>query len=258
MEGYLDRLACAALDMTARFETVVIYSDFRFLVARPDIAAKRNAFMQGLFDRLEVSDRTFVTPSYTYTSEGDFHTDKTRTNTSALSSWLAKSPLTTRSEHPMFSYVGFGPNVDVLRNVGKSAFGEASLYDRLKANAAGFLHLGRPIGLGNTMVHHVEHMCGATYRVHKTFPTKVFRHNEYVGSDYTSFLRRRDVEGETFTFNFERATDALMAAEIVEMREAVDDMPYLAGYALDPARRVMVDMFHADPTSFVSSNFQQY
>jgi aminoglycoside N3'-acetyltransferase len=258
MDDYLDQLAREVIALVDPFEVVVVYSDFRFLFARPDIVAQRSRFMQGLFNRLNVSGKTFLTPSYSYTAQGEFHVERTRTNTSAFSNWLVKAPETTRSEHPIFSYVGFGAQIDLLRSVGKSAFGEGSLYDRLRSVNAGFLHLGRPVVLGNSMVHHVEHMCGASYRFNKTFSTKVYNENAYVATDYTAFVRRRDVDNETFVFRFDRAAEALEQANVIALSCAVDDMPYLASYPLDKARRIMVDMFHSDPTSFVSSEFQQY
>lgn len=258
MDQYLDTLAREALALVEPFDVVTVYTDFRFLISRPDLAKRRNDFMAGLVDRLAASGKTFCTPSYSYTAEGNFLVQSTPTNTSALSSWLVSSGKAERSEHPLFSYVGFGPKADLLRSVGKSAFGEASHYDRLRWVNSGFLHLGRPVELGNTMVHHVEHCCGATYRIHKSFKTRVFRDNAFVGTDYTAFVRRRDVKNETFAFRFDLAAAEILGASWTSCIRAEVALPYLAAYPLREARALMVDLFTQSPTAFVSSDFQQY
>lgn len=258
MDKYLDTLASEALALVEPFDVVTVYTDFRFLIARPDLAARRDEFMAGLVERLTASGKTFCTPSYSYTAEGEFHVQTTPTNTSALSSWLVRSKKAERSEHPLFSYVGFGPKTDLLHSVGKSAFGEGSHYDRLRHVNSGFLHLGRPVELGNTMVHHIEHSCGATYRFHKAFRTRVYRGNSLIGTDYTAFVRRRDVDNETFAFRFDLTAVEILKAHWTTRVAPTGEIPYLAAYPLREARSLMVNMFTNSPTTFVSSDFQQY
>lgn len=258
MDKYLDILAREALALAEPFDVVTVYTDFRFLIARPDLAARRNDFMAGLVERLAASGKTFCTPSYSYTADGKFLVETTPTNTSALSSWLVRSGKAERSEHPLFSYVGFGPKTYLLRSVGKSAFGEGSHYDRLRRVNSGFLHLGRPVELGNTMVHHVEHCCGATYRFHKSFKTRVFRGNAFIGTDYSAFVRRRDVETETFAFRFDLAAAEILAASWTARIGPALEIPYLVAYPLRESRSLMVNLFTQSPTAFVSSDFQQY
>lgn len=255
---YAMQVSDAAAEAVRGFDIVVIYADFRFLAARPAVALQRSAFMQALMDGLSASGGTFLTPAYSYTISGEYHLESTRTNVSALARFLLGAQDVERSEHPLFSYLGFGPQKDVLQDIAKSAFGDGSLYDRLRTKNACFLHLGRPLHLGNTMIHHVEQVCGASYRIHKVFPTQVYRQGTFVGTDYSAFVRRRDVPGEAFGFDFTRASRTLSASGLVDIRDASGEMPYLASYPLDGARKVFVQLFEHDPTSFITSEFKQY
>ena len=258
MFDYLD-LIKKKLDIhLVKYENIVIYADFRFLIHFPAIAQKKEEFLSSIYRILMETGKTFFAPSYTYTTEGRFDVDKTPTNVSAISKWLIKHHESVRSEHPLFSYIAFGPNAFLLKNVAKSAFGEGSVYDRLRNKNTGFLHFGRPVGLGNTMLHHVEHMAGATYRIHKCFKTKVFENDIYVGTDYSAFVRRRDVKNESFSFNFKTCEKHLKKEKIILETNAQEDTLYLASYSLDEARQIMFSLFENNQTSFISSKFKQY
>ena len=68
------------------------------------------------------------------------------------------------------------------------------------------LHIGRPVAMGNTVLHHVEQLAGATYRMNKAFKTEVYDGSRHIGTDYNAFLRRQDVPGEDFASDFNRAS----------------------------------------------------
>lgn len=255
---YVDELVPDILSAVKGYDFVVLYADFRFLVSRPDVAALRSELMSELVARLSASGQTFLTPSYSYTDAGQFEVMQTRTNVSALAKWLVGQDIATRSEHPIFSYVGFGPGREVLESIGKSAFGAGSVYDRLRSRSAGFLHLGRPMPLGNSMIHHVEHLCGATYRMHKAFKTEVLKNGVSLGTDYSAFVRRRDIDGEDFAFDFSVAAAALKDSITVLERPQQDDHPYLASYSLPKAFSRLVELFEQDAGIFINSKFRQY
>ena len=44
-----------------------------------------------------------------------------------------------------------------------------------------FLNFNRPLKEGNTLMHHIEQKNRVNYRYEKTFTTKVFENNRYVG-----------------------------------------------------------------------------
>jgi aminoglycoside N3'-acetyltransferase len=258
MNDYLDRLVDAIGAVVEPYDTLVFYSDFRFLISRPEIALQRDAFQRGLVERLIATGKTFLTPAYSYTTEGDFNIETTPTRVSAIARWLVGNPVAARSEHPLFSYVAFGAGRDIVRNIGKSAFGAESVYDRLGGRKAGFLHLGRPVVLGNSIIHHVEQACGATYRINKAFRTRVFRNRDLIGTDYSAFLRRRDVDGNDFAFDFTLGAEELDKRGLVRLGKTAPDDAYLAVYSFDAARQALVELFHRNPSAFIRSPYIQY
>ena len=142
--------------------------------------------------------------------------------------------------------------------IGKSAFGFDSVFMRLLGQRAAFLHIGRPVWMGNTALHYVEQMGGATYRIHKAFKTEVFRGETYVGTNYSAFLRRLDVERETFTFTFRKATEQLYSRGLVHQVGSDAALTNVSLLWYDDTIAALQQMFHSDPTIFIDSNFIQY
>ena len=163
-----------------------------------------------------------------------------------------------RSEHPLFSYAALGKKADFLVNISKSAFGYGSVFDRLKDSDAVFLHVGRPISMGNTVLHHIEQYCGATYRINKAFQTKVYRGDTYIGTDYTAFLRRQDVEGETFGFDFTKAARAMLDAQLIKKTGDIDSFSTVPSYSYDDTLSFLYDLFYKAQNIFIGSDFIQY
>jgi aminoglycoside N3'-acetyltransferase len=223
----------------------------------PEVAADRATFFTALFDALVRSGKTFVTPGFSYTDTGTFDTQTTTTKVSAFSKWLVGRDQVSRSEHPLFSFLSLGPERGLVEGVGKSAFGAESVHARLYGRNAVFVHLGRPVAMGNTMLHHVEQLCGATYRIHKAFKTDVVRGSQRIGTDYTAFVRRRDVPGELFYFRFDLGARALEEAGLITLWERSDPV-YIASYPYDATRDVLIRLFYANQTAFVQSTFMQY
>ena len=239
------------------YDYIVLYTDLRFLAEYPEIVQKKNILLSEIFSILKKTNKTFFTPGYSYTTSGRFNIESTPTSVSALSKWLIGNKDINRSAHPLFSYIGFGKNTDLLDNIGKSAFGYNSLYYRLRNKNAGFLHLGREVFLGNTVIHYIEHMAGASYRFHKFFNTDVFNNGEYVDTNYSAFVRRRDVEGHDFLFNFKNCAEALFNNKLITETSGVVDTPYLASYSLDKSCDLMFNMFEENSSFFLNAKFNQ-
>jgi aminoglycoside 3-N-acetyltransferase len=239
-------------------DILYVYTDFRHfgthIAAYPD----RDAFCAAIVSPLLTRGKTIVLTTFTYTSEGRYDVLSTPTRLGAMNKWVTRQPGVRRSEHPLFSLAALGPEADVVTNVGKSAFGHASVYAKLRGRRASFLHVGRPVAMGNTALHHVEQVCGATYRVNKAFRTEVYRGDEYVGTDYSAFLRRLDVPGETFQFDFTRAAAALYERGLVKQVGSDDDLSNISCYPYDPTLDVLGEAFYRDPRIFLKSDFIQY
>ncbi len=99
----------------------------------------------------------------------------------------------SRSNHPIFSTVSIGPDKNITRNIGKSAFGHASIFYRLNKKKSCLLHLGRPFEMGNTIIHFIEQLVNVDYRFHKIFETKVYKNKKYISSGYSAFVRKKKI-----------------------------------------------------------------
>ena len=195
LESYYQQLGVYAYDV------VYIYSDLRGFASQLTEEVSRDDLFQAVVAPLLDKGTTILTPTFTYTTSGAFEVTETQTKLGAMNKWFLSQDEVSRSEHPLFSDAALGPQSALVENVGKSAFGAESVFDRLHNRGCGFLHLGHDLSKhGNTVIHHVEQMCGATYRLHKAFETKVYRCGDYIGADYTAFLRRRDVPRHDFVY----------------------------------------------------------
>lgn len=239
-------------------EIIYIYTDFRSFGTHAVGYASREDFCNIFVAPLIAAGKTVVIATFTYTTEGRFDVLSTPTRLGAINKWILGCDGMRRSEHPLFSYAALGPQSGLVENVGKSAFGQGSVFDRLQGKKAAFLHVGRPVTMGNTALHYVEHMCGATYRQNKAFRTEVFRSNDYVGTNYSAFLRRRDVAGESFEFDFSKAARMLDQKKLIRRVGNDDDLSSIACYWYDQTLDFLFDLFYRDPGIFIKSDFVQY
>ena len=237
------------------YEAVYIYSDLRGLADDSLLAAGKDTFLGSFIDCLLQESKTVVIPAFTYTTEGIFNTATTNTRLGALNTYICRHQNSNRSEHPLFSYASIGSNShEVTYRVGKSAFGCDSVIDRLRRLNTCFLHIGRPIHAGNTIAHYIEQGCGALYRYHKMFETSVFSGEDYVGSEYTAFLRVRNRVGDQYATDFRRAADILIDNNIARCANEDSNMSAVSCYGLDEAIKVWTREFYNDPRLFIDQS----
>ena len=241
-----------------RADIVYLYTDFRYFGRYLSEFESRDGFCGAFALPFLEREKTVVLTTFTYTTEGRFDVLKTPTTTGAMNKWILTQPGASRSEHPLFSYAALGPQARLMENVGKSAFGRDSINDRLRGRRAAFLHIGRPVALGNSAIHYIEQACGATYRVHKAFHTAVYRGDNYIGTDYTAFVRRRDVPNETFAFDFSRAAPILFERGLISQVGSPEQLSNVSFYWFDDALECLADSFYKDPRLFIGSDFLQY
>ena len=144
---------------------------------------------------------TVVIPAYTYTASGKFFANNENSNLSYMTKWALKKKKVKRSEHPIFSVCAIGKNSRIVNNIGKSAFGFESIFDRLMQYNTSLFHFGRPFSYGNTVIHYVEQSVGSAYRYHKNFKTKVYNNNKYVGTNFSAFVRKGKINDKKFVSN---------------------------------------------------------
>lgn len=233
-------------------DIVYLYSDFRaFGVHVPEFES-RNAFCDAVVEPLLRRGKTVLITTFTYTTEGRFDPGITGTKLGVMNKWILGAPGRRRSEHPIFSYAAIGPQAgDLVEGIGKGAFGHDSVFDRLYGRNAAFLYVGRPVWMGNTIIHHVEHWCGATYREHKIFGTEVYRGETYVGKDYSAFVRRRDVPGETFAFRFEEASARLFDKGLVRQVGNDRELTNISAHPYDATADFLMALFYQNPRIFI-------
>jgi len=236
-------------------DIIYIYSDFRTFGRQLEKFPNRQAFFQTFIDPFLERDKTIILTTFTYTTSGDFNTLTTPAKFGALNKWVLKQEDVLRSEHPLFSYAGLGTQAEFLTDIGHSAFGRDSIFDRLSEKNAAFLYLGRPISNGNTLIHYIEHLSGATYRIHKTFPTNVYRGKEFIGTHYSAFVRRRDIIGETFEFQFSEAAQLLRKKGIIHQVGSEKNFTNISCLNYDHTVDFLFELFSKDPTIFIKSNF---
>ena len=240
-----------------QYDFCYIYSDLRAFASKMVCGFEKNKFCSSIINPLLKLKKTVIIPTFTYTIEGVFEVEKTPTKLGALNSWILKQKDMKRSEHPMFSFAALGPKSSIVEKCGKSAFGSDSIHERLRGKKCCIINIGRPIEFGNTLLHNVEQSCDASYRFHKTFKTRVFKENEYIGSGYTAFVRRRDVPGHDFKFNFLKASKMLYDAGIVNQVGEPTALTNVSLYDYDKTREILVRAFLNDPAIFLSKPFIQ-
>ncbi len=241
-----------------RFDTLLVFADLRGFAAKYDLALYPDAICGALFDGFVETGRTVIVNTFSYTVSGRFDVLSTPSKLGAVSKYAMRRSDSVRSEHPLFSHAAFGPEAARLRDVGKAAFGYQSVYMRFMNCNAGCMHIGRPVEQGDTMIHFVEQMCGATYRFNKAFRTEVWRGEEYVGTDYSAFLRRFEVPDHDFISACRPVTDLFATTGLTRQVGDPSNLTGIAVYSYDDAIDAMGEAFYRDPSFFISSPFIQY
>jgi aminoglycoside N3'-acetyltransferase len=235
-----------------------IYSDFRFFASCMKINLDKDRFCKSIVNPLVNLKKTVIIPTFSYTTEGIFDVEKTSTSIGTLNSWILRQPSVKRSEHPLFSFAAIGHDSSLVENCGKSAFGKNSIHDNLRNKKCCFINIGRPIESGNTIIHNIEQSCNAKYRFNKVFKTSVFKNNKLFGSNYSAFVRRQDVPGHDFKFNFTRAAKLIYDEGIVNEVGDPTMLSNVSLYDFDKTREILVKAFLNDTSIFLSKPFTEY
>ena len=184
----------------SNYDYVYLTSDIRgFLKKYYPITAQE--ICNNLIFSLLNNNITVIIPTYTYTSSGKFYINKQNSNLGYITKWALKKRKVIRSEHPICSVCAIGKNSKIVNNIGRSAFGLDSIFDRLIKKNTSLLHFGRPFSYGNTVIHYVEQNVGTVYREHKCFKTRVYKKNKYIGTNFSAFVRKGKVSDKKFVSN---------------------------------------------------------
>ncbi len=144
---------------------------------------------------------TIIVPTYSYTDKGKFNVEDKNSNLGFLTKWILKQKNIKRSEHPLFSVAALGKKSSITQNIGRSAFGKESIFDRLIKKKTSLFHFGRPFSFGNTIIHYVEQNVNVSYRINKIFKTRVYKKDRYVGKNYSTFVRIGNKKNKKYISN---------------------------------------------------------
>ena len=101
-------------------------------------------------------------------------------------------PRSVRSFHPIYSFAGFGPELNSLfNNISKSSFGKDSVFERLHKSNAKILFFNLNFGLC-TFIHYVEQQKGVSYRYLKEFTGLVEENGKKYTDTFDFFVRHLD------------------------------------------------------------------
>jgi aminoglycoside 3-N-acetyltransferase len=241
------------------YPLVYLFTDLRGWAARLGTGVRRDDLFMAIAAPLLEHRCTIVTPSFSYTDNNDFHVETTPSALGAFPRWFLRQPEAERSEHPLFSLAAMGSDKastqDLVRNCGKSAFGARSVFERMSARDCLCVHLGHNVNMGNTMIHYVEQMCGAPYRFNKIFPTKVYRGEEFVGGNYSAFVRRLDVPGHDFITDASKNAENMRGSGIIGEVGSNDDLSNITVFDYRRALEAMMDDYERDQNIFLSRPF---
>ena len=81
----------------------------------------------------------------------------------------------------------------------------------------------------------------------------VKRGSTYIGTDYSAFLRRRDVENEDFATDFNLTYQKLKASGLLLELGSPNKLSNISTYSYDETLDFLTDLFYKDAKIFLSS-----
>jgi aminoglycoside 3-N-acetyltransferase len=240
------------------YDVVFLYVDLRAFSVNALLFENRNQFMQAFVEPFIQRNITVIIPSFSFTTEGEFHVESTPTRLGAMNKWFLGLKGVVRSNHPMFSFAAVGPQAHKLLETGKSAFGAKSAYDLYLNEKAAFLHIGIPMPLGNSFLHYIEQLCGASYRYNKVYKTKVYNCGEYIGTDFSAMVRRLDNQNDDYRASFEKISSRLFDHKLIREVGNVVGLLNFSCYPMGDSIDLLVDWFYQDPCIFIKTDYKEY
>ena len=240
------------------YDVLFLYFDLRAWSVNAPLFPSRDSFLQSVIQPFLDRNITVVIPTFTFTDQGEFHVEKTQTRLGAMNKWFVSFDGAVRSNHPLFSFAAIGPLAAMLNQTGKSAFGVKSVYDLFQHTRAAFLHIGIPMHLGNSFIHYVEQLCGASYRYHKVYKTLVYNKGDYIGTDYSAFVRRLDNIKDDYKATYKKVNHNLFDSKLVKEVGESNKFLNISCYPFSETLELFVDLYYKDPCIFIKTNFKEY
>ena len=235
----------------SKYDYVYLTSDIRGFLKKYNTITAQEICDILIFSLLS-RNITVIIPAYTFTSSGKFFVNKQNSNLSYMTKWILKKRGVKRSEHPIFSVCAIGKNSKIVNNIGKSAFGFDSIFDRLIKNNTSLFHFGRPFSYGNTVIHYVEQSVGSIYRQHKNFKTKVYKKNKYIGNNFSAFVRKGKVNDKKYISNTTKISKVINKKNFFEQIGNEKDLTNITHLDLKKTFDCMCKEFYKNNKIFIN------
>ena len=251
MKNFEKKLVSFLSKYLSNYDFVYLTTDLRgFIKTNPGVRLEMlceiilNSFIQKKI--------TVIVPTYNYITKKKFIVEKNNSNLSFFTKWFLRKKI-KRSEHPIFSVGAYGPKSNIVNNIGKSAFGYDSIFERLLRYNTSIFHLGRPFHYGNTIIHYVEQNVGATYRHNKLVMTSVFKKNKFIGNNYTIFARVGKLNAKKFITNSKKIDKILKNKNILKQIGLEKNLTNFTHFNFKKAYHIMCKSFYSDKNIFLKT-----
>lgn len=122
-----------------------------------------------------------------------FDTHTSPSTAGVLSEYVRCLPTAVRSQHPIVSVAGVGPNADsICGGSHTSGFGWGSPWGRMHRANIMFVCLGLGLAKGLSFLHHIEAMYGVPYQYTKIYRTPVYSDGAQIDGPFTLSVRYLD------------------------------------------------------------------
>ncbi len=175
-------------------DTLFIHSDVS-TIGRP-VFQNRNVFLEkivNVFKEVVGSNGTLIMPTFTYSfCKGEkYDVNNTSSTVGILTEYFRKHAGVMRTKDPIFSTAIWGREAEKISRVGKSCFGEDSIFGYIHEVNAKIVQLGTP-QFALTQLHFIEQKLGVSYRFMKKFTGIIKDCDEEYVDEFFYFVRKLD------------------------------------------------------------------
>lgn len=115
-----------------------------------------------------------------------------------FANYVRRQSRSKRSGHPIFSFSGYGPDIDSLfEGISNSSFGPNSVFDRIHKLNMNLIFFNTTF-YNCTFVHHIEHMMQVPYRYSKNFTGQVTINEKTFTDTYEFYVRDEKLNVESY------------------------------------------------------------
>ncbi len=189
-----------------RGDLIMIHSDVGAFGKLGDLL-DRERFLQeilGAFLGVITEAGTLIVPTYTYSfcRKDVFDVEKSASHAGLFSEFIRQLPGSLRSEDPIFSHAGFGPEAhELLDGVGNDCFGTNSFFDRFYGRNGKMINFGKFFDI--TFLHYIEQKVGVSYRYMKKFEGQIIGADRRIRSCHVDYFVRALAEDDGLDVQYE-------------------------------------------------------